>query len=204
MSAETASSRVCPVARFSPAQISTVLHWPIAIASAACLTMTAGEAPPAIIDELNLGRMPRYSASTVPSMKYGSVKEYAVSTPSMSLTLSPVSSSARIAACALSPSPLMCGTLPISDSPTPTIATLLRKAFRSAFVVAVAVAFALVISALHRKLRLSLNLRLSLSLSRNHPHAGTAAPWQFHPWPRNTPARDRRSALTVRHRRQCW
>src|SRR6516165_3327231 len=42
----------------------------------------------------------------------------------MSDTLSPASSSARLAACAFKPSPDMVGTRPISDSPTPTIATL--------------------------------------------------------------------------------
>ena len=62
-------------------------------------------------------------------MKYGSVNEYAVSRPSMSEIFRPDSSSARLAACAFRPRPDMCGTRPISDSPTPTIATLfLREA----------------------------------------------------------------------------
>ena len=42
----------------------------------------------------------------------------------MSDGFSPASSSARLLACAFSPRPDKCGTLPISDSPTPTIATL--------------------------------------------------------------------------------
>src|SRR5437868_9533976 len=42
----------------------------------------------------------------------------------MSDTFMPASSSARLAACAFKPRPDMCGTRPISDSPTPTMATL--------------------------------------------------------------------------------
>src|SRR5690606_27139983 len=64
------------------------------------------------------------SHMTEPSMKYGSVKEYAVSNPSMSEGRRPASSMARRAACALSPSPDIFGTFPMSDSPTPTMATL--------------------------------------------------------------------------------
>src|SRR4051794_12428434 len=45
----------------------------------------------------------------------------------MSPTCRPASSSARRAACAFRPRPVMCGTLPMSDSPTPTIAALLRS-----------------------------------------------------------------------------
>ena len=59
---------------------------PATIASAACLSMTAGLAPPTISEALNRGLSPRYSHITEPSMKYGSVNEYAVSTPSISDT----------------------------------------------------------------------------------------------------------------------
>ena len=68
-------------------------------------------------------------------MKYGSVNEYAVSTPSMSDTFSPESSSARLAAWAFRPRPVMCGTLPMSDSPTPTMATLFFRDARAVFMV---------------------------------------------------------------------
>ncbi|KAG0733935.1 hypothetical protein G6F24_018931 [Rhizopus arrhizus] len=68
---------------------------------------------------------------TDPNMKYGSVKEEAVSTPSMSDTCNPASSSARLAAWALRPKPVMWGTLPMSDSPTPTMAILFFSDARS-------------------------------------------------------------------------
>ena len=59
VSAATAESRLCPVARFSPAQTRTVSQFPAKIASAACFSMTAGEPPPTATEAQYRGCMPR-------------------------------------------------------------------------------------------------------------------------------------------------
>src|SRR5262249_42978509 len=80
--------------------------------------------PPTMVEPRNGGLMPRYSASARTDRRLWVVAE---NKPSTSLRLSPQSSSARLAPCAIrSMMDIPSATSPRSDSATPTIAALPR------------------------------------------------------------------------------